>query len=184
VKPRLRDEDLSDRSFRLRNYRVDNFKSHARVSPRSLRGARAYLMRAYVVMLSTAPAGLSPVERVRGVISFGAIKGPTTLIPAGIFGPSVGIRFRHKAATLWLFVVRFADGLTLWKTATRRKRERRRGCGGRGSDGGEEKEDIRIRWRTTKCGSYADFATWRLHWMYANFLFCNVHTNAEWLSFI
>lgn len=41
-----------------------------------------------------------PVERVRGVISFGAIKGPAILIPAGILGPSVGIRFRHKAATL------------------------------------------------------------------------------------
>lgn len=36
--PRLCDEGLSDRGSRPRNYRFDNFKSHARVSPGSLRG--------------------------------------------------------------------------------------------------------------------------------------------------
>lgn len=59
--------------------------SRTHAYPRGRYGARERTLCARM-SLCYLPSRSLPVERVRGVISFGAIKGPTTLIPAGIFG--------------------------------------------------------------------------------------------------
>ncbi|CAD1478659.1 unnamed protein product, partial [Heterotrigona itama] len=82
-----------------------------------------------VKRLTDSPYIIVAVEWFWSVISFGTIKEPTTLIPDERPRGRQGIRFRHKATTLWLFDVRFADGFTLWKTTGlegRGNRERRR----------------------------------------------------------
>jgi len=61
--------------FRPWNYRFDNFAPPAHILG-SLR--RAYLMRAYIANVPTSRLG---ENGFKSVISFGAIKGPTTLIP-------------------------------------------------------------------------------------------------------
>ena len=120
-----------------------------------------------VCQLTDSPYIIVAVEWFWSVISFGTIKEPTTLIPDERPRGRQGIRFRHKATTLWLFDVRFADGFTLWKTT---------GLEGRGNreaeedDDEEEKEDDSR--RTTKRSSHAGFATWTLA-PSESFLSCN-----------
>lgn len=121
--------------------------------PRLFRGRQSKGF-ARVCQLTDCPYIIVAVEWFWSVISFGTIKEPTTLIPDGRPWGRQGIRFRHKATTLWLFDVRFADGFTLWKTT---------GLEGRGNreaeedDDEEEKEDDSR--RTTKRSSHAGFAT-------------------------
>lgn len=155
--------DLSDRlSSMEKNYWFDNFKSRVHI-PGSL-AAWTYLMRAYVVMYL--PVVLA--ERVQSVISFGTIKGPTTLIPAGIHGPRAleydsGIKRRLYDYSSYDSLtgshcgrqLREERGNDAKKKTREREKEKRR-------KGEEMRRRMRIRRRTTKCSSYAGSATWSL----------------------
>ncbi|KAK9306187.1 hypothetical protein QLX08_003078 [Tetragonisca angustula] len=142
--------------FNLQIYTFITGASRSSMS-RLFRGRKSKALtsvRARVCQLTDSPYIIVAVEWFWSVISFGTIKEPTTLIPDERPRGRQRIRFRHKATTLWLFDVRFADGFTLWKTT---------GLEGRGNreaeedDDEEEKEDDSR--RTTKRSSHAGFAT-------------------------